>query len=106
LKKHLNNFNLSLFCLALIFGCQQTTSSPNNNISQKVTFPSPCKKATTPLIQNKEQLKKMLLKENKINSDMSPEEINKIINQYIKNKRSPKCKPTKQPIDKGDNTNA
>lgn len=55
--------------------------------------PSPCKKSSSPLIKDKDKIKAMLYKEEKINDEMSEDEINTYINNFIKSKSSVPCKP-------------
>ncbi|WP_426357212.1 hypothetical protein ACPUVO_12110 [Pseudocolwellia sp. HL-MZ19] len=52
-----------------------------------------CKKSSSPMLKNKSKLKEMLFKEGKLNSDMSEDEINTYVNEYIKKKSSVPCKP-------------
>jgi len=55
--------------------------------------PSPCKKSSSPLIKDKNKIKAMLYKEEKLNNKMSEDEINTYINNFIKSKSSVPCKP-------------
>lgn len=64
-----------------------TTSTPSTY------SPTPCKNFSSPLIKNKTKIKDMLLKEGKINTDMTKEEINSYVNEYIKKKSKRPCKP-------------
>jgi bacillopeptidase F (M6 metalloprotease family) len=111
LKK--NAFTLLVIASITLLGCQReeapTTTTPPATLSandaantegshtskaalaKKLTLPC---KGTMPPIRDKSKLKKMLIDSGKITSDMTDDEANQIVSNYIKKKRAAldKCK--------------
>ncbi|NQZ21403.1 MAG: hypothetical protein HRT53_05040 [Colwellia sp.] len=74
----------------LLMGCQQTSdevvamSSTEKVVKHKVI----CTQSSTPPLQNKEKLKKMLLAKGKIDSSLPEKEIDQAVNDYIRKKNA------------------
>lgn len=68
------------------------TAKADTTLTPSTYHPIPCKNFSSPLIKNKTKIKDMLLKEGKINTDMTKEEIKSYVNEYIKKKSKKPCK--------------
>ena len=119
MKKLFNRSLIILGCAVCLLGCQnqQTAQSPdaieeaapkkaenaaitdkpmNNEQASKPKYLKPsCKNYSSPPIKDKSKIREMLLKEGKINAEMSEEEINNFVEQFIRNKTSQSCTPSK-----------
>lgn len=79
-----------LLIATLLIGCQQTSdevvaiSSTEKVVKPKVI----CTQSSTPLVQNKEKLKKMLLANGKIDASLPEKEIDQAVNDYIRKKNA------------------
>ena len=73
-------------------GCQKNSPvteevAVTNKQAPVVTTKLPCIKPTTPFIKDKTKLKQMLINSGKITTNMSAEQANKIVKDYINKKR-------------------
>ena len=89
---HTHKIALPVIISVFILGCQQSTPIKVESKPVKLALSTPCKKFTVPPIKDTEKLKEMLFKEGKLTEDMSSDEIDLYINQYIKRKNNPPCK--------------
>jgi hypothetical protein len=68
-----------------------TTEQPVKEVEKQVKAPvskMPCKPSMSPPIKDKSKLKVLLEKQGRITSDMTPAQVDKTINDYIRKKRA------------------
>jgi hypothetical protein len=89
----------SVISSLIVTGCQAKTEqvkeqeaplliAPSHTVPTSLIKKRPCKKSYSPPIKDIAKLKEMLMKSGRITSDMNNVEINKVVNQYVKNKRA------------------
>jgi len=88
----ITNAILIIAVLISLLGCQEEASVAEKPVisSEKATVIKsklPCIPATTPFIKDKTKLKQMLTKSGRITADMSTEQANLIVKNYINKKR-------------------
>ena len=111
MKVELIKITLYIILSVNIISCQSqlstdVVSTPKADIkSTSLAYPpAPCKNVSSSLVKDKTKIKNMLLNEGKINSEMTKEEINRYVNQYIKNKSTKRCKPMLKKTTKTEKT--
>jgi len=70
-----------------VSACSSTEQAPAKTVKAPVSK-MPCKPSMSPPIKDKSKLKVLLEKRGHITSDMTPQQVDKAINDYIRKKRA------------------
>lgn len=73
-----------------ISACTSTEEAPQETVAvaNAPVSKMPCKPSMSPPIKDKSKLKVLLEKSGRITSEMTPAQIDKVINEYIRKKRA------------------